>query len=102
MKEILATAYNSMILIANGKPCAIVEAVITVCEPAYSVDEGGKLQRIQTSESFRFVSFPDGLRAIAKNLCEQADETDKVCKTIIDGFSESATAHEADDGRGNQ
>jgi hypothetical protein len=77
MKEIAGTARNLMISIdGRGGAVGIVEAILVLSEPVFRVDQGGSLVRMREAETFRFSTTPDGLRALAKDFGEWADEMD--------------------------
>ncbi len=85
MKEIIATAKNITLTVIDDEFHCIVEAVVTVSEPAYELDSGGELVRVRIPEVLRFATSPGGVRLLAKTMMEWADEADKTCEMITNG-----------------
>ncbi len=85
MKEIIATAKNITLAVIDDELHCIVEAVVTVSEPAYELDSGGELVRVMIPEVLRFATSPRGMRQLARTIMEWADEADKTCEMITNG-----------------
>ncbi len=85
MKEIIATARNITFRVADEELHCVVEAVVTVSEPAYELDSGGELVRVMIPEVLRFATSPGGMRQLARTIMEWADEADKTCEMITNG-----------------
>ena len=82
MKSILATASNTFFgLNADDELEAVVELIVHASEPKGEYI-GRKISSVDRLESLRFVASSDGLRDIAKQLVEYADEADKLLEKV--------------------
>jgi len=78
MKELTGVAVNMAIVPGEGKkggrPAA--EVIIVVTEPQYRLVGDDGLARERVAESLRFVCLPSGLRALAEDFVNWADEAE--------------------------
>jgi hypothetical protein len=80
MKEISATSRNLSLVYQDGPAMftPMVEAILVLSEPQYSVDLGGQLVRTRQVETVRFATSPEGLRDLARTFLEWADDADNI------------------------
>lgn len=100
MKEIAGTARNLMFSVDQaGHVIPMVEVILVVSEPVFRPDGGGGLARLRESETIRFSTSADGLRAVARDFGAWADEIEGAAdalgnlaeKTMMDAKPEGET-----------
>lgn len=86
MKQFYATAANHMLDLREGKSghyevTGITEVVLVLAEVGYSPGVTS-LKKADITETIRFATTPDGLRAMAKNLNVYADEAEELAGLV--------------------
>ncbi len=78
MKELLGSARNIHLIMdeKTGDIHPMIESVIITTEPLFVLDESGNIVRKRETSSFRFHATPDGLRTVAEQFNEWADQAD--------------------------
>ena len=85
MKELRSTTANIALVIGGGEASTVVEVVLLVSEPKYSIDASGSVAKARNLEDMRFSTSPKGLRDLADVLLKLADEADEETKKALTG-----------------
>lgn len=83
MKELRSTTANMALVIGGDEPQTVVEVVLLVSEPKYSIDASGSVAKARNLEDMRFSASPKGLRDLADVLLKLADEADESARKAL-------------------
>jgi hypothetical protein len=83
VKQLIATACNLNAAIVGGEALPQVEVVLVTTEPHYTADAAGTLIRRGETESYRFLASPSGLRKLARDLVEWADDVEEAVAAML-------------------
>lgn len=93
MKEVISGAMNVTGRLGDGAIAPLVECVLVVSEPVYTVDMSGGLVKSRVTEGLRFTTTAAGLRSLAALFTEwanQAEEEVSLCVEAIRAKPEAA------------
>lgn len=77
MKEVYGTARNiSFAADEDGKLTPTIETIIVVSEPQYGPNGNGEVEKFRVTDTLRFGTTPQGLRILAQQFTEWADEAE--------------------------
>lgn len=80
MKEIACTARNLMVVSTEESYSPMIEVILVLTEPNYRFNKKGELVKRRDPETIRFSTSPDGLREIAKNFNQWANDAEEILK----------------------
>lgn len=81
MRTLIGASRNLMIgLDEEGKPKAVVEAVLLASETEYSLADDGSLVKSTRVTDHRFVAPIESLRLVADSFSQWANEAEDVCE----------------------
>jgi hypothetical protein len=93
VKELHSVACNfSALPQEEGGFRPLIEAILIVSEPKYSIDEAGDQFKRRSIDALRFTTSPAGLRLLAKNFIEWADEAEQLVAKAIEAAVDSEVA----------
>lgn len=79
MKELLGNAANYNLFKQNnkGEYVAYTEVILLISEPDFGLSNTGDLVKTRNVDTVRFIASAAGLRALAKQFTDMADECEK-------------------------
>lgn len=86
MKELMSVSSNVSINVypdAEIGPCPMVELVLVLSKPKYSLDATGELVKSRQTLDVRFSTTPNQLKKMAAILIKTAEEAQKDCDRVL-------------------